>query len=101
MGRRVARRRCRRAEDEPLQVTVQFVQAVAGVANELCQRAAEAAGVTVQPLAEKLQHFGEFGGVGGVEPKALAANPCRQDLSSPAWLHLILDGPASLILDTP
>ena len=41
-------------EDEPLQVTVQFVQAVGGVANELCQRGAEAAGVTVQPFAEEL-----------------------------------------------
>jgi len=34
-------------EDEPLQVTAQVVQAVGGVADELCQRGAEAAGVTV------------------------------------------------------
>ena len=31
-------------KDEPLQVTVQFVQAVGGVASELFQRGAEAAG---------------------------------------------------------
>jgi hypothetical protein len=40
-------------------------EAVGGVADELCQRGAEAGGV--QPLAEELQHFGEFGGVGDVE----------------------------------
>jgi hypothetical protein len=63
MGRELLAVAAAEQEDEPLQVTAQFVQAVGGVANELCQRGAGAVGVTVQPLAEKLQHLGEFGGV--------------------------------------
>jgi len=55
-------------EGEPLQVVAQLSEAVGGVADEVFQRWAEAAGVTGQPLAEELQHFGEFGGFGAVEP---------------------------------
>src|SRR5262249_21344616 len=43
-------------EDEPLQVAAQFVQAVGGVADELCQGGGQAGGVAGQPLAEELQH---------------------------------------------
>jgi hypothetical protein len=38
------------------------------VADELFQRCAEAGGVAGEPLAEELQRFSEFGGVGRVEP---------------------------------
>ena len=40
-------------EDEAVQVVAQVLDAVAGVADELLQRCAEAAGVAGQPLARK------------------------------------------------
>ena len=55
-------------EDEPLQVLAQLREAVGGVADELFQRGTEAGGVAGQSAAEELQHFGELGGVGDLEP---------------------------------
>jgi hypothetical protein len=49
-------------EDEALQILAQLREAVSGVADELFQRWAEAAWVVGQPVAEELQHLGEFGG---------------------------------------
>jgi hypothetical protein len=54
-------------EDEPFQVLEQPANGMGGVASELFQAGAETGGVARQPLAEELQHFGEFGGVGSVE----------------------------------
>jgi hypothetical protein len=62
-------------EDEPLQVTAQVVQAVGGVADELCQGGGHAGGVAGQPFAEELQHLGEFGGVGGVTVRVFKTGP--------------------------
>ena len=42
--------------------------AVGGVADELFQAGAQAAGVAGQPLGQELQQFGEFGRVDSVEP---------------------------------
>jgi len=66
-------------EDEPLPVAAQLGQAVGGVADELCQGVAQAGGVAAQPLAEELQHFGEFGGVGDVASRLRDGKPsnCR------------------------
>ena len=41
-------------EDEPLQVAVQLLDAVGGVAGEFFQRCGEAGGVAGEPLAEEL-----------------------------------------------
>src|SRR5215470_1376001 len=49
-------------EGEPFQVLTQLGDAVGGVADEFFQRCGEAGGVAGEPLAEELQHFGEFGG---------------------------------------
>jgi len=54
-------------EDEPLRVGAQVLEAVSGVTGELFQGDGQPGGVAVQPLAEELQHSGEFGDVGDVE----------------------------------
>jgi hypothetical protein len=46
-------------EDEPVQVLAQLADVVCGVADELFQGGAEAAGIAGQPLAEELQQLGE------------------------------------------
>ena len=53
-------------EHKTLRVGAQLREAIGGVADKVFQRWAEAGGVAVQPLAEELQHLGEFGGVGAL-----------------------------------
>ena len=68
MGRRGIAVASAEQEDEPLQIAAQVLDPVGGVAHELFQGSGQAARVVGQPLAEELQHFGQFGSVGSVEP---------------------------------
>ena len=53
-----------------------------------CSReAAEAGGVAGQPLAEELQHFGELGGVGGVQFHLGHGDHCPSGVSR-VWVRL-------------
>ena len=54
-------------EGKALQVLAQLRDAVGGMADELFQRWAQAAGVAGQPLAEELQQFRELSRVGDVK----------------------------------
>ena len=70
-------------EGKPVQVLAQLADVVGGVADELFQGGAQAAGVAGQPLSQELQQFGEFGRVDSVEPyfghgvTALPGGSCR------------------------
>ena len=50
-----------------VQVLAQLAGVVGRVADEVFQRRAEAAGITVQPVGEELQHLRQLGCVIGVQ----------------------------------
>ena len=56
-------------EGEPVQVLAQLADVVGGVADELPQGGAEAAGIAGQPACQELQQLGELGRVYDVQPK--------------------------------
>ena len=50
-----------------MQVLAQLAGVVGGMADEVFKRCAEAAGVTLEPVGEELQHLRQLGSVVGVQ----------------------------------